>query len=121
MVPAQVKQHFKGVANSYSAIHDIHKYLARTGGGGLQARAEAEMAALLVEVSSTLAHLIDEHFKARHNPMQANHCAVACQFHTAGTHMNHTGWLKQAEALRRRSCSHLHHAHNFMLPLQHVP
>ena len=71
MLFSQVKQHFKGVANSYSAIHDIHKYLARTEGGGLQARAEAEMADLLVEVSSTLGHLANEHVKSHHNPEQA--------------------------------------------------
>ena len=70
MLSSQVKQHFKGVANSYSAIHDIHKYLARTEGGGLQARAESEMADLLVEVSSTLACSASEHLKAVHNPKQ---------------------------------------------------
>ena len=68
MLSPQVKQHFKGVANSYSAIHDIPKYLAKTEGGGLQARAEAEMAALLVEVGSVLAHLANEHLDAQHNP-----------------------------------------------------
>ena len=50
-VPMQVKQHFRGVANSYSAIHDIHNYLVKTEQGGLQARTEAAMAEVLQEVS----------------------------------------------------------------------
>ena len=79
-----MKQHFKGVANSYSAIHDIHKYLARTEGGGLQARAEAEMAHLLVEVSSTLAHVANEHFMAQHNPEQASFVRWPANFKLQG-------------------------------------